>query len=147
MPATTRPTCALAAVLLLAGGATLAAETAPEKPAATAAPAEGPAVEQGRRFTRQLYDGELVTLQAAFSEAMQGTFDLATLDGNRSTMLEQLGTEVELLDESVRTEGEYTIYVRQARYSKQTEPFELHWAWNEERRVVGFLLKRAASSR
>jgi hypothetical protein len=129
-------------VLLLATVA-LAAVDPPVEPSAL----ETADLERGRGLTRQFHDGELAPLLASFSEKMQATFDLAKLEDQRRTMLERLGGEVELLDEDVRHEGGYTIYARQSRYAKLTEPFLLQWAWNDEQRIVGFILRPVSPKR
>ena len=149
--------CALALGLLAAQdaaseGATGAAEPAVAAAAPDAAPgaaleaaldAEGRAVlELGRRCAADFYEGELDDLWARFTPEMRGALGERTNLGTfREQTEEQLGEELQVVDESVVTKAGFRTYRRKSRFAGLETLIELLVSLDDDDRVAGFSIQ------
>jgi murein DD-endopeptidase MepM/ murein hydrolase activator NlpD len=89
-------------------------------------------LEQGRQYTQQFYDGELTPIAETFSSAMTevigGEEGLAAF---RQQVLDQLGAEVEVLDEQTSTLPGMNVYRRVARFENTEQAFVVQWAFSD----------------
>ena len=133
----------LTAVLIAPTVAQVSPATGDE--ASTAAAASS-VVEIGRRLTEQFYQGKLEEIHHAFSTEMKEEFPLERLTAVRNQVLEQLGPEVEVLDEQVREQAEYMVYRRLVTFEKRpTGKFEVIWTVREDDWVAGFFIRDASA--
>lgn len=101
----------------------------------------------GRALTQHFYEAEFHAVRAAFTpevdEAMGGEEGLR---GFLDLVQFQLGAEVEVLDESVEVLQGIRLYQRIARFELVDDAIAVHWAFDEEGRVVGFAVQPASAT-
>ena len=99
-------------------------------------------LEAGREFTRMFYAGQFERLWERLSEGQrreQGSVE--GLSKFRATVRELVGEEVKVLGEEVTGAGGQEVYVRQVRYEKSAEPFELKWTIDGRGRISDFSIR------
>jgi hypothetical protein len=74
--------------------------------------------ERGRALTRLFFSSQLDSLRQSFNGQMAEMFDLKRLDIFRHQVEDQLGSETQLVDESIETNGGMTVYKRLANFAK-----------------------------
>lgn len=100
------------------------------------------ALERGRTLTQAFYRGELEAIAADFSA--QASAAIGGLDGLaafRQQVLEQLGEEVEVLDEVVGEQQGATVYTRTSVFDGFEGPVVVIWAFGPDGAIVGFAVQ------
>jgi murein DD-endopeptidase MepM/ murein hydrolase activator NlpD len=101
-------------------------------------------LQRGREFTARFYEREIESLWSDFAEALQaGLGSMDALGGFRGQLDEQLGPEVQVIDETVRSsgnDGEIEVYTRTARFEKLDTPINVVWSFDGEGHAAGFTI-------
>jgi hypothetical protein len=120
---------------LLALGLLAAPSTAQEK--------TDPTIEAGRQFTQWFFAGEDEKLWEKFGPAMKQGMggSAANLAGFRAQVEAQLGTEVEVTEETTTEAQGYKVYLRTSKYSKYAQPILTQWAIAADGTIGGFFIR------
>ena len=107
---------------------------------ALAIPASGRAqgaLDRGRELTRQLFEGDVISLQPSLSpkfiQAIGGPEGLPLL---AAKLKKEAGNELNVLEEHAFQESGFTTYLRVSRFTKMPS-VTTRWVWDPEGRVVG----------
>lgn len=96
----------------------------------------------GRTCTTRFFAGELQPLWDEFDAGLTGALgSIETLTAFREQALGQIGTEAELLDESVQAQGDGKVYVRKARFTKVTVPIQVVFGFGKEGKIGTFVVQ------
>jgi len=124
-------------LLALALGCGCTATPGPAEPPAPTLPA--PSAEQvaalGQELTAQLYARDAGAIDARLSDEMRTL--LSDVPVFLEAMNEQLGVEIEVLEEHIVPWLGGGVYSRRARFSEQTLPFDVTWTMDASGTVVG----------
>ena len=94
---------------------------------------------QGQIFTGWFYEGRLSDLWMKLSPVMQQALgDEATLKEFRERVLQQMGAENKVLDESVRPAGGLQVYRRLAQFGKATDNVEVTLSFDARGAIAAF---------
>ena len=100
---------------------------------------------RGRDLTQQFYDGDLAPiltdLTPQVTEAIGGESGLKAL---QEQFRNQLGSEVEVVDEQVSPADGQMLYRRVARYDRASQDIVVTWAFDDDGRITGFLVQPRA---
>jgi hypothetical protein len=100
------------------------------------------ALAHGRLCTTRFFAGELQPLWDEFDAPMRAALgSLETLTAFRTQAIAQIGTEEQLLDESVQADGEARTYVRKARFSKVPMPIQVIFGFGADGRIGTFAVR------
>lgn len=124
---------AICATILLSAPAVTAQETAEAGTSKT--------LEHGRMLTDHFYRGELNHVHDQFSAEFKSSMSLEDLIGLRRQVSSQLGNEATVIDESVKADGEYTVYRRLAKFANHDGQIEVMWAFRADATVAGFVIR------
>lgn len=131
--------------LLVLLGAASACQTTPSSgtTAAVAALVEpGDPLEVGRELTSQFYAGEIAWIWSRMNDEMQkGMTSASTFALVQKQVGDQLGSESEVLDETVVSQPPYQLYRRTISFSKFDQPLVMQWALDAEGKVAGFFIR------
>lgn len=125
------PSLCLAALFILICDALVTAQT----------PAFDP-MERGRALTQAFYAGEITNVVEAFDAGMReamGGVEGALAFHEQVRM--DLGEETDVVNETVRQEGEHIVYLRTAQFARAEQPFIVLWAFHATGRVAGFSIR------
>jgi len=108
-------------------------------PGATASPAggEGLDLSRGRSLVRQFQRGELEQLHRSFSPELAAQMSVDALRQMQLEVSRRLGTETEVLDETILPGPNFRIYTRTARFENHGGEIDFVVQLNEEREIVG----------
>lgn len=105
------------------------------------------ALERGRELTRAFYAGELAPIaQALSAELAEAVGGEAGLRAFRDQVTQQLGNEIQLLDEQVHEVTGAMVYARTARFEGYGGPVLVNWAVDRAGTVVGFQVQPAPAT-
>ncbi len=111
-------------------------------PPLRAQPADSVVVDRGRRLTRAFYEGDLEPVIDALGpqmrSALQGVEGLAAF---RRQVVEQMGTETDVLGETVTTADGVRVYRRSAGFERAPGPVAIVWAFAPDGTVAGFTVR------
>lgn len=99
------------------------------------------ALADGRTLTDRFYRGELNQVHDQFSADFKASMSIEDLIGLRRQVSSQLGSEAAVIDESVKVDGEYTIYRRLAKFADHDGQIEVMWAFRSDATVAGFVIR------
>ena len=108
--------------------------------AAPLAAQEGDAarMETGRRYTRWFLEGNTDTLWALFTPQMRAAVPTAAqLAAFRAQFTGGAGAETQVVSESARESGGFTVYVRVSRFAAAPIPFRITVATDAEGKIAG----------
>jgi murein DD-endopeptidase MepM/ murein hydrolase activator NlpD len=135
----------LAACLLLPACASAAdpARAAGDSAPAPAAPpvAAVDATARGRQLTQWFFTGALDSLRAAFNAQMTQQFSSRDLEIFYRQVLEQTGTQTEIIEENATQRDSFQIYSRFANYEKANGTLEVRFVLDPRARVAGFFVR------
>jgi hypothetical protein len=103
-------------------------------------------LERGRQFATAFMEGRLDTVFGAFTVAMREAIGERELADFREQVIAQLGSETEVLDESVTQSGGMRVYQRIARFEKTEARISVTWAFDSDGRVAGFTIRPQQSN-
>ena len=104
--------------------------------------AESPDIAKGRDATKRFYAGELDSLWEEMAPPMREALQSpAGLQAFRSQIATQLGTEEDVLTETVTPLQDHRLYRRIVRYSKVDTPVVVQWAFDPDSRIGGFAVR------
>ena len=83
--------------------------------------------EIARNYVRQFYVADLEALHRNFTDELKETMDLEALRTMRWTVEDQLGEEVEVVEEIVEARQTYVLYMRRAKFEKYSGVMEGRW--------------------
>jgi len=121
--------------LAVACGCSSASIEAPAQPPAGPPPSAEQVAALGQELTVQLYAGDAEAIHARLSDEMREV--LPDVPAFVAAINEQLGVEVELLDERIVPWMNGGVYSRRARFSEQSLPFDMTWTMDGAGRVIG----------
>jgi len=130
----------LTAVVLFGAVMTGRAEAQEVTPAPDSAAVQPPAdtLAIGRRATGFFYDGEIDSLWAMLTpEFQEGLGSPGKLLERLEFVLERAGTEVDLIEESIRMRNGRPQYWRVAEFDLAPEPLLLRWVISPDGKVSG----------
>lgn len=97
---------------------------------------------EGRNYTELLYAGALSDLWTKLSPVMQQALGAeAKLGEFREQVLEQMGTESKLVEESVKPEGALQVYRRLAKFAKAAGYVEVTLSFDARGSIAGFNIR------
>jgi murein DD-endopeptidase MepM/ murein hydrolase activator NlpD len=96
----------------------------------------------GRRFTQLFYAGQFEQLWEQMSDGQHGEHgSIENLAKFRSTVRELVGEEVEVLSEQIDGAEGQEVYVRQVKYEKSAELFDLKWTISSQGKITDFSIR------
>ncbi len=95
----------------------------------------------GRTYSDAFLAGSLDQIAAAFDPQLANAMPDEKLAAFQSTCVTQLGTMVEILDETTGPKGTLTEFVRLARFEKRPELVEMCWAFTPDEAIAGFTVR------
>src|SRR5690606_15827205 len=99
-------------------------------------------LELGRSMTEAFYEGELTAVHDAMTTEMSTAIGGEEgLDAFSQQLTDQLGGEVELLDETVTEQQGARVYTRTARFARYGGPVYIEWSFGADGEVLGFLVQ------
>ena len=117
-----------------------------EDPAVVARPLDPKeAREKGRAYAEWFYGGKVSDLWAKLSPVMQQA--LVTADKLREFRVkvqQQLGSEIKMIEETVKPDGSLQVYRRVAKFDRASGEVDLQFVFNARGIVSGFVLRPAA---
>ncbi len=103
---------------------------------------EREARKQGRTYTQWFYEGKAADLWPKLSPVMQQALGPeAKLKEFREQVIEQMGTEGKLVEESVKTEGALQVYRRLAKFDKAIGYVEITLSFDARGSIAGFNIR------
>lgn len=104
-------------------------------------------IRQGREATRMFYAGEVAPLHARFSAAMVAALPADQWAATRAKLLQDLGSEVEVLGESTSQLLDNNIYRRRVTFTRApgVELF-MTWAFLADGTITGFTISPPAKA-
>ncbi len=117
-----------------------------EDPAVAARPLDPKeAREKGRACAEWFYGGKVSELWAQLSPVMQQA--LVTADKIREFRVkaqQQLGSEIKIIEETVKPEGSLQVYRRLAKFDRATGNVDLQFVFNARGMISGFVIRPVA---
>ncbi len=98
-------------------------------------------LEQGRIYTEWFYSGSFEDLRDKFSEEMKNSLSINDLTILHDQVSEQLGIEIEVLNENVSSVQGYELYERIVRFSLYQGPIQVQWFLGESNYIYGFYIR------
>jgi hypothetical protein len=109
---------------------------------AASSAASGPALEQGREYTRLLYARDYDRLWGRFSPELRHTFaSAADLSAFAGRTVDVLGPERGAVEEKVTKHDGMQVYSRTAAFEKAPGPVLVQWTLADSGVVTGFLIR------
>lgn len=100
------------------------------------------ALEMGRERSEAFLAGELEPIWEDMSAQMQsGLGSLENFIAFRDQLTTDLGEEDVVLDEQTTTEGEFSVYLRAARWTQMETPVLMQWAFDAQGQIAGFFVR------
>jgi murein DD-endopeptidase MepM/ murein hydrolase activator NlpD len=133
-----------AAVLALSGAGAAAQDPRSGDGSGSADQRARATIESGRELTQRFYAGELAPLWHSMTDALRDALGgRDELTAFRARVLDELGTEQQLLEERQSEQGGIDVYRRLARFSNDRRPVSITFSLDERGKIAGFRVEPA----
>lgn len=105
-------------------------------------PAKAEDMRPAQALAQSFLDGDAAGIWARALPEMQAVFgSMAAIEQFHAALMQDFGTEQEVLSEQIDAQGDYTLYTRVSRWSGYDTPLEMVLALDPEARIAGLHLR------